>query len=151
MEELKLERISEEDQFVCSLTNKHPYEELRDTILEVCNDQLQADQQVLTIVVDKLKAEHKIETDRRWELNIAQGKIIKDLQAEITRLEAEKKEMIERIKSSLDLHEDELGFVSISNHVPYDWWSSDIEEISKRCMLKADSLSRGEIVDPKQE
>ena len=53
MEELKLERISDEDQFNCSLTNEHPYEELRDTILEVCNAQLQADQQV----VDKLKAE----------------------------------------------------------------------------------------------
>lgn len=50
--------------------------------------------------------------------------VIKDLKDEISQLKADKKQMILDVAETLGIYEDELGFVSISNHVPFESWQS---------------------------
>jgi alkylhydroperoxidase family enzyme len=108
MEELKLERIS--DRQLEDIENKYPrkYRIAQTT----ANAQLKADQQVLTIVVDKLKAEiTRLKEENRCDNCLSNRDVIE------AKHEAEKKEMIERLDRYV--YEDELGFVGISNHIPF--------------------------------
>ena len=107
MEELKLERIDKMAEYnkFCEEGNSGG-----EAIVDYCIEaQLQADQQV----VDKLMAEIADLNNTLTAYHNSDSLV----KAEITRLEAEKKEIFERLDRYV--YEDELGFVGISNHIPF--------------------------------